>query len=66
MPRRLLQRLGIPDETRTIAAPAEIESLVYQMTWHPRLDGDPAHRWLREHVRETVAAQAPPPKPTAT
>lgn len=22
------------------------------LLWHPRLDGDPAHRWLRERVRE--------------
>lgn len=22
------------------------------MLWHPRLDADPAHRWLRGHVRE--------------
>lgn len=56
MPSRQLQRLDVPDGTRTIAAPPEIESLVYQMTWHPRLDGDPAHRWLRERIREVIAA----------
>ena len=60
MPLHLLHRLGIPNGTRAIGAPAEIESLTYQMTWHPRLDGDPAHRWLRERVRETVAGLDPP------
>lgn len=56
MPFRQVHRLGVPDGTRAIAAPPEIESLVYQMTWHPRLDGDPAHRWLRERTRQAVAA----------
>jgi hypothetical protein len=22
------------------------------MLWHPRMDADPAHRWLRECLRE--------------
>jgi DNA-binding transcriptional LysR family regulator len=26
------------------------------MIWHPRLDADPAHRWLRGHVRDVCAA----------
>jgi len=26
------------------------------MLWHPRLDADPAHRWLRGHVRDVCAA----------
>ncbi|KIG16664.1 Transcriptional regulator, LysR family protein [Enhygromyxa salina] len=25
--------------------------------WHPRLDADPAHRWLRQCVREACADQ---------
>jgi DNA-binding transcriptional LysR family regulator len=29
------------------------------MLWHPRMDADPAHRWLRACVREVCATTAP-------
>jgi len=29
------------------------------LLWHPRLDGDPAHRWLRGCVRAACADQSP-------
>ena len=35
-------------------APAEI---TVSLLWHPRLDADPAHRWLRGCVRAVCAAQ---------
>lgn len=38
------------------AAPPEIESMSYRMAWHPRLEGDPAQRWLRDAVRRAVSA----------
>jgi len=25
------------------------------MLWHPRMDADPAHRWLRDCVRQVCA-----------
>jgi DNA-binding transcriptional LysR family regulator len=28
------------------------------LLWHPRLDSDPAHRWLRERVREVVSRRS--------
>jgi DNA-binding transcriptional LysR family regulator len=33
------------------------------MLWHPRLDADPAHRWLRGCVREVCAAALDRPSP---
>jgi hypothetical protein len=27
------------------------------MLWHPRLDADPAHKWLRGHVRAVCAVR---------
>jgi DNA-binding transcriptional LysR family regulator len=30
----------------------EMEQFTISLLWHPRLDSDPAHRWLRECVRE--------------
>jgi DNA-binding transcriptional LysR family regulator len=37
--------------------PVAIPEITVSMLWHPRLHADPAHRWLRECVRE-VCAQA--------
>jgi DNA-binding transcriptional LysR family regulator len=36
--------------------PVTIPEITVSMLWHPRLDADPAHRWLRGHVREVCAA----------
>jgi DNA-binding transcriptional LysR family regulator len=32
--------------------PVVMVEITVSMLWHPRLDADPAHRWLRGHVRE--------------
>jgi DNA-binding transcriptional LysR family regulator len=36
--------------------PVAIPEITVSLLWHPRLDADPAHRWLRGHVRDTCAA----------
>ena len=46
--------------------PVKTDALAISLAWHPRLDADPAHRWLRALVRETCAAETaartdPPP-----
>ena len=28
----------------------------FALLWHPRMEADPGHRWLRRCVRETCAA----------
>jgi DNA-binding transcriptional LysR family regulator len=38
--------------------PVPLPEVTVSLLWHPRLDGDPANRWLRGHVR---AACATPP-----
>ena len=35
--------------------PVPLAEIMVAMLWHPRLDGDAAHRWLRSHVREVCA-----------
>lgn len=35
--------------------PVRVPELSVSMFWHPRLDADPAHRWLRGLVREVCA-----------
>jgi DNA-binding transcriptional LysR family regulator len=37
------------------AVPVPMPKFTVSMLWHPRLDGDPAHRWLRGCVREACA-----------
>lgn len=40
----------------TFALPMAAPKITVSLLWHPRMDGDPAHRWLRESVRETCAS----------
>lgn len=35
----------------TFRLPAKVPQIVVSLLWHPRLDADPAHAWLRECVR---------------
>ena len=41
----------------SFALPLLIAPFTVSMLWHPRLDGDPAHRWLRGYVRGICAEQ---------
>ncbi|MBS1131879.1 MAG: transcriptional regulator, LysR family [Proteobacteria bacterium] len=36
--------------------PVAMPEITVSLLWHPRLDADPAHRWLRAHVRDVCAA----------
>ena len=36
--------------------PLPIPPFTVSLLWHPRLDGDPAHRWLRSCIRDACAA----------
>jgi DNA-binding transcriptional LysR family regulator len=35
---------------RVLEAPKELSGFAFQAVWHPRLDSDPAHTWLRETI----------------
>jgi len=37
--------------------PVPAPEIAVSLLWHPRLDADPAHRWLRRCVRDVCAAQ---------
>ncbi len=37
--------------------PAPVKDFTVSMLWHPRMDGDPAHRWLRSCVRNVCAPE---------
>ncbi|MCE3289465.1 MAG: LysR family transcriptional regulator [Caulobacter sp.] len=39
----------------SFALPIPAQAFTVSMLWHPRLDADPAHRWLRTCLREVCA-----------
>ena len=41
----------------SFALPLPVASFTVSMLWHPRLDGDPAHRWLRGCMRAACTEQ---------
>jgi DNA-binding transcriptional LysR family regulator len=38
---------------RTFPLPVETEPITVSLMWHPRMDADPGHRWLRHLIQET-------------
>ena len=40
----------------TFPLPVSMPEFTVSLLWHPRLDADQAHRWLRGHVRDICAA----------
>jgi len=40
----------------SFALPVAVPEFTVSLLWHPRLDADPAHRWLRGQVRAACAA----------
>ena len=40
----------------SFALPVPVPEITVSILWHPRLDGDPAHRWLRGVVRGVCGA----------
>ena len=43
-------------EMHSFPLPVAAPEITISMLWHPRLDADPAHRWLRGLVRDVCAA----------
>jgi DNA-binding transcriptional LysR family regulator len=50
---------ALRDGLHAFALPVETPALTISLLWHPRLDADPAHRWLRGRVRALCADQPP-------
>jgi DNA-binding transcriptional LysR family regulator len=48
---------GLRDGLTTFPLPISTPEFTVSMLWHPRLDADPAHRWLRNCVRQVCAAE---------
>ncbi len=48
----LLEGRHIPAGMRAFPIPLDLPPVTVRQAWHPRFENDPAHRWLREMVRE--------------
>ncbi|MEO7494475.1 MAG: LysR family transcriptional regulator [Massilia sp.] len=48
---------NLRDGMHSFALPLPDRQITISMMWHPRLDADPAHRWLRGVVREVCAGK---------
>jgi DNA-binding transcriptional LysR family regulator len=48
---------GIRQGLRTLPLPLILPGFTVSMMWHPRMDGDLAHRWLRGCLRQVCAPQ---------
>lgn len=48
---------NLRDGMHSFALPVATPQFTVSLLWHPRLDADPAHRWLRGCVREVCAGQ---------
>jgi DNA-binding transcriptional LysR family regulator len=47
VPRLMAKKLAGVSRTRMLDPPVELADYRYIQVWHPRLDSDPAHQWLR-------------------
>lgn len=45
--------LGLQHGMFIFALPFSTSSFTISLLWHPRMDGDPAHRWMRQCVRQS-------------
>ena len=47
---------GMRSGMHSFALPLAMPQITVSLLWHPRLDGDLAHRWLRACVRDACVA----------
>jgi len=56
VPKRLAKRLAKIARIRMVEPPVELAEFRYIQVWHPRMDSDPAHLWLRRMFVEAAVA----------
>jgi DNA-binding transcriptional LysR family regulator len=54
MPRRVAELYAVRAEVAIIPAPFKVDPVPYVMAWHPRVDAEPAHVWLRKLIADTA------------
>lgn len=58
VPRKFVNGMQPNPSIRILRPPKEIAGFRYVMTWHPRLNTDAAHAWLRATIRQIGATVA--------
>jgi DNA-binding transcriptional LysR family regulator len=58
VPDRLASQFADPTHVRVLNAPRELGELHFYAVWHPRVDEDPSHVWLRGIVRTLSSSGA--------
>ncbi len=56
VPRRFVEGMTQMPAIKTLKAPTEVGGFRYVMIWHPRVNTDAAHSWLRAIMREVGAS----------
>jgi DNA-binding transcriptional LysR family regulator len=54
VPARVVSQFADSSRVRILDAPRELGDVQFAAVWHPRVDSDPAHRWLRGIVRDVA------------
>lgn len=49
------------EDMHSFPLPVATPEFTVSLLWHPRMDADPGHRWLRECLREVCSKPPPPP-----
>jgi DNA-binding transcriptional LysR family regulator len=65
LPERVARTMAGRFGLRVLEPPLKLVPYTLSMVWHPRMDGDAAHRWLREAVLRAARAAAPGAVPGA-
>jgi DNA-binding transcriptional LysR family regulator len=52
VPRRMAELEASNKAIKTLKAPPVLARFKYLMSWHPRMNTDAAHTWLRSTIRE--------------
>ncbi len=66
VPRKFMDGMLQTAAIKVLNAPPEVGGFRYMMVWHPRLNSDSAHAWLRSTMRaigEGIARSKPPRRP---
>lgn len=64
IPRRLAEREVVAHQRlRLVEAPEGFDAFPYGMVWHPRLESDPRHSWLRDMLRAAATDLTSGPQP---
>jgi DNA-binding transcriptional LysR family regulator len=56
MPKRMAMDYAQNPELKVMKAPKPLDAFSYLMAWHPRMDSDAAHIWLRQTVVKVAGA----------